>query len=460
MEITINALIQALVLGVLGSLIFTVIGIIPGTDETATMAPLTLILVLLGVEPLALLTWFIAIAQAIQIAHTIPTAMSALPGSTTAVPMVHYTALAKQLGVPHISMRKLAAGSLVGGLVAIPLALVVASLLAPFADAITPYVGLVFTLGAILIAYMSKAKWGAIVALIPISFLIQGLQRLAVESVGKTLFISIFMGITIGPMITELFSMLIPKLRGNQMREHKKSVWLAPEPKEKLPYFPNPFKLLTKKQRKASILTAIVGSAGFIFSPVGLVVLFGEIVAGRTKELYEKITTTLAVQDAASSATYMGGFLIPMIAFGLPLSGVAIGPAAPLFNAPPRFVLEPEIHNLSSYLQPWHYLIFGVIAVLIGSMFAYPIAIRHARKWTKLMFKYISHEALIGTFLGLIFMLAFYEAGLFGVMITLILGLFGGILNNLFDIHTGVQFMAYYASGWIVTTLISLSNLF
>ena len=76
------------------------------------------------------------------------------------------------------------------------------------------------------------------------------------------------------------------------------------------------------------------------------------------------------------------------------------------------------------------------------------------------MFKYISHEALIGTFLGLIFMLAFYEAGLFGVMITLILGLFGGILNNLFDIHTGVQFMAYYASGWIVTTLISLSNLF
>ena len=80
MVITATSLIQALVLSLAGSFIFTIIGIIPGTDETATMAPLTLILVLLGVEPLALLAWFIAIAQAIQIAHTIPTAMSALPG--------------------------------------------------------------------------------------------------------------------------------------------------------------------------------------------------------------------------------------------------------------------------------------------------------------------------------------------------------------------------------------------
>lgn len=73
-----------------------------------------------------------------------------------------------------------------------------------------------------------------------------------------------------------------------------------------------------------------------------------------------------------------------------------------------------------------------------------------------MMFKYISHEALIGTFVGLIFMLAFYEAGPLGILVTFSLGLFGGILNNQFDIHTGVQFMAYYASGWIVSMLMSL----
>ncbi|NLC05206.1 MAG: hypothetical protein GX778_01635, partial [Erysipelothrix sp.] len=48
-------LFQVVVLSVVGSFIFTIIGIIPGTDETATMAPLTLVLVLLGVEPVALL---------------------------------------------------------------------------------------------------------------------------------------------------------------------------------------------------------------------------------------------------------------------------------------------------------------------------------------------------------------------------------------------------------------------
>ena len=72
-----------------------------------------------------------------------------------------------------------------------------------------------------------------------------------------------------------------------------------------------------------------------------------------------------------------------------------------------------------------------------------------------MMFKKISHEALIGAFLGLIFMLAFYEAGIMGILIALCIGLFGGILHNIFEIHTGVQFMAYYASGWIVANIIS-----
>jgi hypothetical protein len=455
---TFNIILQSVVLAVAGSFIFTLIGVIPGTDETATMAPLTLILVLLGVEPIALFAWFISIMQAIQIAHTIPTAMSALPGSTTGVPMVAYTSLAKQLGIPHISMRKLAAGSVVGGLIAVPLAIVVAYVLAPLGDYIQPYVGLVFTLGAILIAYMSKAKWGAVIALIPVSFLIQGMQRLAIESVGHTLFISIFMGITIGPMISELFNVLIPKLRDSQRRDTEKSVWLAPEPSKKLPYFPNPFSLLTKKQRKTTVGNAGIATAAFLFSPVGMIVLLGEIVAGRTKELYEKITSTLSVQDAVSNATYIGGLIIPLLAFGLPLSPVALGPAAPLFNAPPRFTVDPVIHNISSYLDSWHYVVFGIFGILAGSMFAYPIAIRKARSWTEMMFKYISHEALIGTFLGLIFMLAFYEAGIVGIVVTLVIGLFAGILHNLFDVHTGVQFMAYYASGFIVTNILALAN--
>ncbi len=52
---------------------------------------------------------------------------------------------------------------------------------------ITPYIGLIFTIGAVIIAYMSNAKWAAVISLIPYSFLIQGFQRLAVESVGENL---------------------------------------------------------------------------------------------------------------------------------------------------------------------------------------------------------------------------------------------------------------------------------
>ena len=81
-------IIQAIIVSIIGGIIFSIIGIIPGTDETATMAPITLILVLMGFEPVVIFAWFIAILVAMQITHTIPTAMAALPGSTMAVPMV------------------------------------------------------------------------------------------------------------------------------------------------------------------------------------------------------------------------------------------------------------------------------------------------------------------------------------------------------------------------------------
>ena len=86
----------AIVAAVVGGLLYTLIGIIPGTDETATMVPITIILVLAGLPAGALFAWEIGIIVAIQISHTIPTAMSALPGSTMAVPMVLNCSIAKR----------------------------------------------------------------------------------------------------------------------------------------------------------------------------------------------------------------------------------------------------------------------------------------------------------------------------------------------------------------------------
>ncbi|MDO4593771.1 MAG: tripartite tricarboxylate transporter permease [Tissierellia bacterium] len=454
MEISI--LIQAFIISLIGGIIFSIIGIIPGTDETATMAPLTLVLVLLGLHPVVIYAWFVSIIVAMQISHTIPTSMAALPGSTMAVPLVRYSVLAKRLGIPHVAMRKMAAGSLLGSFIALPVAVVFAFLLASFGDKLASHIGLIFTIGACIIAYMSSAKLGAVIALIPYSFLIQGFQRLAQESVGKNLFISIFMGITIGPMISELFNIMVPSMRKKQLRKGLSEIWLAPEAKEKFSFYPNPLKLLTKRQNLDVAITSILSTGMFTISPVGSTVMLGEFISGKKKELYDKITSTVAVQDAVANATYLGGVIISLLAFGIPLSPVALGPGAPLFNAPPRFTLDP-INNLSNYLDIKDYLIVGFIAILAGSLFSYPLAIKKARKWTEFMFKKISHEALIGSFLGLIFMLSFYEAGIVGIIMALCIGLFGGILHNIYDIHTGVQFMAYYASGWIVTTLLSIN---
>ncbi len=48
----------------------------------------------------------------------------------------------------------------------------------------------------------------------------------------------------------------------------------------------------------------------------------------------------IAARNGTTESTYIAEALIPLIAFGLPLSPVAAGPAAPLFNAPPVFTTD------------------------------------------------------------------------------------------------------------------------
>lgn len=440
---------------VLGGLLYTLVGIIPGTDETATMVPITIILVLAGAPAGVLFAWEIGIIVAMQISHTIPTAMSALPGSTMAVPMVLNCSIAKRLGVPHMAMRKMASGSLVGTIFALPLAMIVALILSPLGSMISAHSGAIFTVCALLIAFISSAKWGAVVAVIPFAIFIQALQRIAIEGHGSTVFTSIFMGITIGPMIYELFGALIPSRRKQFAKDTPNETWLAPDSKQKIAFFPNPFKQLTRKQVGLCAAWSAVSCVGFTMSPVGMTVLSGEASAGRCKELYDRVSTCLSVEDSTSNATYTAGLIIPLLGLGgVAVGGVAAGPAAPLFACAPRFEIGS---NLAQILTLPDYILFGIIGLVGGALVAYPIAMHKARSWTELMLRAISHEALIGAFCGLVVMLAFYEAGILGVFLALTIGLVGGFLHTVFGVHTGVQFMTYYASGWIVTQLMALA---
>ncbi len=112
------------------------------------------------------------------------------------------------------------------------------------------------------------------------------------------------------------------------------------------------------------------------------------------------------------------------------------------------------LNNIHSLLNIPDFLIFGFLGIVCGASIAYILSVKYARKWTEVIFRGISHEALIGSFLGLICMLAFYEAGILGICIAITVGLFGGIMHNIFGVHTGIQFMAYYASAWIVGLVI------
>jgi hypothetical protein len=55
--ILLEQIMVAAAMGLLGAVVFAAIGLVSGTDETTTLAPLTLLVVLLGVPPAGVFTW-------------------------------------------------------------------------------------------------------------------------------------------------------------------------------------------------------------------------------------------------------------------------------------------------------------------------------------------------------------------------------------------------------------------
>ena len=242
--------------------------------------------------------------------------------------------LLRNLGVPHIALRKMVSGAIVAAFVAVPLAVLFAVLLAPFQKSITQAAPWIFAVAALAIAYFSPGKWASVLTLIPFVLLIVAVQGLTARF-GVKLSISYFLGIAIGPLVADLFAVLSPVDRVRMRRDRMRTFALAPDVKGWSGYFPNPLKVLDRVQLKWTLITAGISSATFVFSPVAMTVLLGEVVGARIKHAYHRLTTVLTARNGVTEATYIAEALIPLIAFGLPLSPVAAGPAAPLFNAPP-----------------------------------------------------------------------------------------------------------------------------
>ena len=237
-------------------------------------------------------------------------------------------------------------------------------------------------------------------------------------------------------------------IQRHQPNEYK----LAPEKKSWSGYFPNPFKVLTKKQAASVGGTSFLSSLTFALSPVGLM---GEIIGSRVKGQYKKSTTSLSTMNGVTESTYIAETIIPLVAFGIPLSPVAIGPAQALFNAPPVFTTEP-VHNLHTLMEPMDFLLYGLIGIIVAAIIAYPFSMNFARKATVLVLKHINQEAIIAMFIGVVTLLAFYEGGPVSVTVTFAMAMVGGLLNRFLGVGIGVQFMIFYGSNWIVTTLLGM----
>lgn len=451
---------MALSLGLFGSILFSAIGLISGTDETTTIAPVTLLVVLLGAPPIAVFTFWMCSAISKHMVHAVPTALLGIPGDTLALPLMQHADVLRHLGAPHIALRKMLAGGVISSFIAVPCSVLIAIMIAPFGQHIMVAAPWIFIVATLVIAYLSAGRWASVIALIPFTLIIVALQDFTQDH-GIKIGVSYFLGIAVGPLLAELVSAVSPLERVRMNRSSRRETFVAPDVKGWDGYFPNPFGVLDRSQVVATAVAAVLSSATFVLSPVAVTVVAGELVASRIRHAYYRITTVLAVRNGVTESTYISGAIIPLLAFGLPLSPVAAGPAAPLFNAPPRFSVDMEsgvINNLHNLMSPAEFLVWGLVSVVIATVVAYPLAMNHARAAANVVSKYISHEAIIATFVGLVVVLGMWDGGVTGLLVILTIGLIGGLLHRILGVNPGVQFMGYYAAILGVPAILKLVN--
>ena len=439
---------QLILASIAGATLYTIIGIAPGTDETAVLAPVTIALALLGFSPYVILAFFISAIVAKKLTDSIPVAVAGIPGGVMSAPMVEHAMVLKERGLPDLSIKKMASGSVIGTLIAVPLSFLVASLILPYADTISQHSGLIFFLGAVFLALMSRNKLLSLAIIIPFAILIQGLRHLywglEVIPSGTSVFVSFFLGITIGPIIFSLFELLNKNHRGNLPFLGKKDILIRKGEKDK--GLPNPFKILDKKEVGSSASGSVLGTLTFFLSPVGMTVFIGDVITRHIKDPIKRASRALSTMDGVTNAAYLSGTLIPLVAIGLPLSPMAIGPAAGLFNAPPVYTPENNIHHILSTSEIFIVTVIGSVVALILTFF---VIIRYASQICGFVFKYIPHEALIGLFAGLVVMLAFMDAGVINIFGTLLVALVSGLVYR-HGVNYGVMFMILYAAPWLL----------
>ncbi|AZM96221.1 tripartite tricarboxylate transporter permease [Vreelandella venusta] len=441
-------LLQMLAAAIIAVIVYTAIGVAPGTDETAVLAPVTLALVVAGIPLPVVLAFFMAAIVAKKLTDSIPVSVAGIPGGVMSAPMVEHALILKREGHATLAIRKMASGSVIGTLVAIPISLFLAFLLTPLADVLGQYASQIFFGGAVFLALMSKEKVISLISIVLLAALIQGLRHLywgmGVIPEGQTVFISFFLGITIGPMMFNLARLTVNSERHKMAESEPKQIQIYGN--DEKGQLPNPFRILTRQESASAAASSVLGSVTFFMSPVGITIFLGEVMSSWVKGTVNKASRALSSMDAVTNASYIAGILIPLAALGIPMSPMAIGPGNAFFNAPPVLTLEQNAHHLMSFSE---ITIASILGAGVALLITYPIAVRYARRICIFVFKHIPHEAFLAMFFSLVMLLAYMDAGVMGILGVMVLALMAGLLNR-WGVNYGVQFMTLYAAPWLL----------
>lgn len=442
-------LIQMVLASLGATILYTLIGFIPGTDETAVLMPITLAVVLSGVSPIVVLTFFISAIIALNLMNAMPTLVVGLPGGVLSTPMIGHSLTMKKEGLTHENIKKAAVGSLIGVIVSVPVSLLIANLIAPYAETVKSYASWLFVIGAVFLSLIGKSKTLSLIMIIPLALLFQSLRSiywdLGIVPADKNITTSFFLGITVGPLLVSLFSFLIKSNREAAETNSLKET-IIPNIRGSHDSL-NPAKIVTKSETRNAATASFLSTFLFVLSPVGIIILFGELFGKREKDLLKRASTSIVTMSALAQSTYLSGIIICVVALGIPLSPAAIGPGGALFTAPPVFTMEKNIHHA---LTSGEFTFAILLAALITISIVYFLAIRYATRITSLVLTKIPHEAILGLFIALVILLAYMDAGLLNVFGVLLIGFICGSLNNL-GINYGIQFMTLYAAPFIVS---------
>lgn len=444
-------LLQMLIAALIAVVVYTAIGVAPGTDETAVLAPVTLALVVAGIPLPVVLSFFMAAIVAKKLTDSIPVSVAGIPGGVMSAPMVEHALTLKREGQATLAIRKMASGSVIGTLVAVPISLFLAFLLTPLADVLGQYASQIFFGGAVFLALMSREKVISLVSIVVLAALIQALRHfywgMGVIPEGQVVFISFFLGITIGPMMFNLAQLLVNRERQAMTVTEPKTIQIYKTEEEHR--VPNPFRILTRQEATSAAASSVLGSVTFFMSPVGITIFLGEVMSSWVKGTVEKASRALSSMDAVTNAAYIAGILIPLAALGIPMSPMAIGPGNAFFNAPPVLTLEQNAHHLMSFSE---IAIASILGATVALLITYPIAVRYARQICIFVFRHIPHEAFLAMFFALVMLLAYMDAGVMGILGVMVLALVAGLLNR-WGVNYGVQFMTLYAAPWLMGLL-------